>query len=693
MQIITEHSVWWLFPAFLLALGLTLLLYWKERRNEFTATQKIILALLRFGGIFLSLLLLLHPMILRKVEQRENPVIIIAQDNSQSLVSTRDSGFIRHEYLEKLAAMREKLSRKYEVKSLLFGDKVEEGEQAAFSRLTTDISAVGRTIYRQYANRNPGAIILATDGIFNRGINPLFTFDKLHSPVYAIALGDTSERKDLSISRLRHNKVAFQNNKIPFEISIRGIACKGEKARVKVTHNRKLLFSKELRLSGDNVVQKVKGSFVVPDAGLQYFEVSLTHLSNEQSYQNNHSGFYLDILASKEKILILYQSPHPDVSAIRRSLENSENYEVTVADAEHLPAHWEDYNLIVLHGLPSLQYPLKSLLHLPVKQRLPLFFILSQTTDIEAVNTYMKDLRIQPEKSMMNEVQAALNEGYSRFSPEPSREDDLLRFPPLYVPYGEFKAAPNLRILLYQRLESVTTSMPLLATSETEGVRSAILCGEGVWRWRLTDYREHQNFRTFDNLLGKLVQYLALKEKRKKFRVSTKRQWREGEEVVLDAELYDDTFSPAQTDDMKLHLVNGKGEQFNYAFVRQGKQYRANTGNLPAGKYTYRAETSYGGKLYSDKGSFIVNPLNIEKINLRANHHLLYQLAKASGGKVFAPESLDRLAEELLHNPQIKPVLRYENKYLDMLSYLGILLFILLLFFVEWFLRKRFGAF
>lgn len=692
MQIITEYSVWWMLPAFLLALGLTLLLYWRERRSEFTLVQKTVLAILRFGGIFLSLLLLLHPMILRKVEQRENPLIIIAQDNSQSLVSTQDSTFMRKDYVEKLAALKDKLSGKYEVSSLLFGDKVEEGDKPVFSRMSTDISAVGRAIYEHYGNRNTGAVILATDGIFNRGINPLFSFDKLNSPIYAIALGDTMQHRDLSIKRLRHNKIAFQNNKTPLEISIHGIACKGEKVQVKLTHNRKLLFSKVIRLSGDNVIQKVKTGFVAKEAGLQYFEVSLSHLDNEQSYENNHTGFYLDVLASKEKILILYGAPHPDVSAIRRSLENSENYEVKVADVKHPPARTDDFNLIILHGLPSLQYPLHNIMDLPDRQRLPLFFILDKTTDIEAVNSYLKDFVISPQRGMINEVQASLNEEYSRFAPETSWSEDLLHFPPLYVPYGEYKTGPNLRTLLFQRVESLTTTMPLLSTSETEGVRTAILCGEGIWRWRMTDYKENRNFNTFDALFGKLVQYLALKEKRRKFNVSVKRQWREGEEVVFDAELYDDTYQPAQTNEMKLRLANEKGEQFNYAFVRQGKQYKANVGNLPAGKYTYRAETSYGGKSYSENGSFIVNPLNIEKINLQADHHLLYQLAKASGGKVFDPMSLDKLTDELLNNSTIKPTLRYENKYLDMLSYLGILLFILLLFFAEWFLRKRFGA-
>ena len=62
-------------------------------------------------------------------------------------------------------------------------------------------------------------------------------------------------------------------------------------------------------------------------AGVARYSVAVTPLEEETSIANNTSDFYVDVIEGKERILILTAAPHPDIAAIRRALDQSENFE------------------------------------------------------------------------------------------------------------------------------------------------------------------------------------------------------------------------------------------------------------------------------------------------------------------------------------------------------------------------------
>ena len=110
------------------------------------------------------------------------------------------------------------------------------------------------------------------------------------------------------------------------------------------------------------------------------------------------------------------------------------------------------------------------------------------------------------------------------------------------------------------------------------------------------------------------------------------------------------------------------------------------------GRYTYNANTTHAGEQYEDSGKFSVRRIEVEKSNLQANHNVLHALATKSDGKVYYPDQINQLQEELLlANDQMKPIL-YQNvvnrSILDLKWLLGLLLLSLV---VEWFLRRYYG--
>jgi hypothetical protein len=88
-----------------------------------------------------------------------------------------------------------------------------------------------------------------------------------------------------------------------------------------------------------------------------------------------------------------------------------------------------------------------------------------------------------------------------------------------------------------------------------------------------------------------------------------------------------------------------------------------------------------------------VSAIDLEALNTVADHHLLYQLAGESGGNLYYPADLERLAEDIIDREDIRPVTYTRKKYEDLLNKGWLLALITGLLTLEWFLRKRAGSY
>jgi ABC-type sulfate transport system permease component len=100
-NITTHYSLWFLPLCVLCGLFFSYLLY-RFKAPTKDVSPKIINLLFVIRTLLISALLffLLEPFIKRIVNEKEKPIIILAQDNSASLINTKDSAYYRKEYLE-----------------------------------------------------------------------------------------------------------------------------------------------------------------------------------------------------------------------------------------------------------------------------------------------------------------------------------------------------------------------------------------------------------------------------------------------------------------------------------------------------------------------------------------------------------------------------------------------------------------
>ncbi|HPI31646.1 MAG TPA: hypothetical protein PLS26_14090, partial [Bacteroidales bacterium] len=217
----TEYSLWLAIPCLLLGIAYAMLLYFRGQKYDFKKSTLRTLFVLRTLAVFLIAFLLLSPLVMTRSRTTEKPLIIIAQDNSQSPVFCKDSANIRTRYSDELRQLSSNLSEEYDVKTFTFGEKVTEGTAYTYDEKQTDFSLLFDEIQARYANRNTGAVILASDGLYNKGSNPLYLTGAMKYPFYTIALGDTNIQKDLIISRVNYNRISYLGNIFPLETVLR----------------------------------------------------------------------------------------------------------------------------------------------------------------------------------------------------------------------------------------------------------------------------------------------------------------------------------------------------------------------------------------------------------------------------------------------------------------------------------------
>ena len=348
-----------------------------------------------------------------------------------------------------------------------------------------------------------------------------------------------------------------------------------------------------------------------------------------------------------------------------------------------------DYGLVILYQLSSDNNGIVKEL---VKSKVPIWYIAGAQTDLRDFNNEQKMTDISVGKSEMQEVFAQPTTDFTDFTLSDSSRKKIAWFPPLLAPYGSYSSTIAGGTLLKQRIGAVETTYPLLSFGDDDGRRIGVLTGEGLWRWQLAEYQTYGNHHALEELFSQAVQYLTANANKQRFTVyPAKNVFDEGENVILNAELYNDALELINTPDVKIDLRSDSGKNYSFLFTRSGKSYQLDAATLPTGEYSYTAATQNGSKQFTARGQFTVKALNLESRQSAANFQLLNTIAKQSGGEMIQPSQINRLANLIRKNENIKTVVYEDKHYSDVIDVKWVFVLILGLLSLEWFFRKREG--
>ncbi len=685
-----QVSGWWT-PVCLL---LGILYAWLMYRQPVNMSGKIryLLAVLRGIAVFLIAFLLVSPLIKTVTYQPQKPLVLIAQDNSSSITTFKPKSFDVSRFNKQLADLKGLLGSDYDVREFNFDRDLHTGLSTAYSGKQTNLSAAFKQLNEQFVNQNVGALILPTDGLYNQGADPQYEARNLKTSIYPIALGDTVPRRDLLIGNVNYNKTAFLGNDFIIEVLAEAYQSQGENMRLTVTENGRVLHTQTIAVNSQAFHKAVSVKLNADRKGVHQYQIKLAPVSNELSVQNNEETVYIEVLDARQKVLLVYNSPHPDVTVIKQLVEHNKNYELKAVQANSINTiKLSDYGLIILYQLTTGDN--LALRNFAAQSKVPLWYVVGAQSDLNDFNEEQSTIRIIAGRTDVQEEFAVPVTGFSLFTLSDSTLSKLNKFPPLLAPFGNYGSAAGASVLLKQKIGSVSTTYPLLAFQEADGRRTAALTGERLWRWNLAEYETYGNHAALEELFGQSIQYLTANANRQRFRIyPAKNVFDEGENILLNAELYNDALQLINTPDVNITLKNAATKKnYSFLFSRAGQSYQLNAGTLPAGAYSYSAASKLGNKTFNTKGQLTVKALILESRQSAANHQLLYNLARQSGGQVLQPAQMGQLADLIRKNDNIKTIVYDDQQYTDLVDSKWVFVLILALLSTEWFLRKRQG--
>ncbi|MCG8575051.1 MAG: hypothetical protein MI810_09230 [Flavobacteriales bacterium] len=689
MEFLFTYHPAWLILTTIIAFGYAFFLYRKdELLQEVSAGIKWTLAAFRFLYVWGILFLLLGLILENFVDRKEKPLIFVVQDNSESVLLTKDSTFYKGQYLKDLEGLSSQLSEEYEVINYSFDENLNEGLGGDYSGKLTDISTVFNTIFDQYTNRNIGAVILSTDGIYNSGSNPVYVLSrKAYLPIFTVGLGDTTEVRDVRLDEVNHNDIAFLGNQFPVEVSFSQAKCIGEPLTIGIYEGDKLIEEQSYVFKSASEQGKVVFMLDADKVGFRKYTAKISALDGEFSLKNNVANFYLEIIDGRQKVLLTYSGPHPDINALRYVIENNKNYEVETMNLKEVD-NTAAYDLIIVHNYTSTNPLVDQTIE---EGSTPCLLINGLSTEMNALRGLK--MGFSGSAGQSEEVGFASNPSFKEILVNPEIIQLFSSAPPLHAPFGNLSFSNAIDVLAYQKVGNIQLDQPLIYFTKKGGNRMGMIMGEGIWRWRLYDQMKNNSTQNFEEFFDKLITFLAIKENKDPFRIKLGNEFTENQNVIVEAELYNKSFELINDPEVQFTYTNESGKSFESYFVRTGNTYRLDLGKLNQGIYEWTAQTNFQGNQYEKSGTFLVKEVKVELLNSQANHRLLRNMAENSGGKFFLPNQLDQLKSEIDQRDDLVTVVYQEKSFNDMIDKKWLFWLIILLISAEWFLRKFNGAY
>ncbi|HLT46131.1 MAG TPA: hypothetical protein VK002_02785 [Rubricoccaceae bacterium] len=689
------------------------LTWWTYGRStpRVTGPKRVLLVGLRFAALFVVVLLLFEPVFRRVAQREEPPVLAVLVDASESLTADPEGNAAAPPGAEAVRAALAGLPDADALRLYRFAADVQPltGDSLAFDGERTDIARAIRTVEEQLEGRNLRGIVLISDGRYNTGRNPLYLAERARVPIYTAVVGDTTAQRDVRVSRVVTNEVAYVGSLLPVRVGVRASGFGGQPATVALVEGGRTVASEAVTLPADGLETTVELEVTPTQPGLHRYAVTVSRLPGEATYRNNAESVTVRVLDTKRRVLLVAGAPSPDLTALRTVLEADPQVELTVRTQRGPGAFYEGalpsalgaFDAAVLVGFPGpAPSDAAAALAGAVSDGLPALFVLAAQTDLGALGRLFGD--VLPAAPAV--VRPGVDEAGVVVTPAGSTHpvlqvpgvpvDQLDRLPPLAYSTSRWTPAPDARVLASVRRGGVALEAPLLAVRASGGLRTAALLGAGSWRWANlpADLEALDPF--YPGLVDNLLRWVTAREDRRPVRVRpTRALFGEREAVTFSGQVYDESLEPVDDADVRVTVTAPDETQTPLTMRPLGNgRYALDAGVLPAGSYTYAAVAERAGQpLGDDRGAFAVGALALEFREPGADAALMRQLARRSGGRVVPVAEVPALPAQLAAEGRLAARSVEEERETPLLHLPLLLGLVVACLTAEWFVRKRSG--
>lgn len=678
--------------------------------------KRFTLIALRSAALFLLLLLLFEPLLRLVFVSRQRPSIAILIDNSKSMGISDRTGDRKMELHRLMSSPSLRaLGTSADLRLYTFGARVRQAtsldDSLSLDEDATDISAPLRALAVDKEQTNIHAAVLLSDGSYNIGQNPLYQADQAGIPVYTIGIGDSTEQKDVLITRVVANDLVYSETQVPVDVTIKSSGYSGNRVEVTLGEGTKELDRKVISLESGTREYPVRLTYTAEGEGTKKYSVRVSSLPGELTTRNNTRSFYAKVLKNKLRVLMLAGGPSHDLAILKQTLSEEKNLNVQSVTQKYPAGFYEgtlssqqldSADCLILIGFPT-QATTGATLNLVseavTRRKKPVLFLASKLLDYSklaqlagALPFSISGMSTTEEYVFMQSLDAQRSNPILAV-PQSDGLDAWNRLPPIFRRQGSVRAKPEATVLGVSRIQGVITNDPLVLTRNVNRQRSIAVMGYGLWRWRLMTQGTPETEHLLSAFLANCVKWLTTEDEARPVKVvTTKESYTHGEPVEFVGQVYNATAQPVDNAQIRIAIRRGDEEVTTVLRPIGSGRYEGSVEGLGQGDYTFKATAqTEGTTLGGDNGRFSIGELDLEFQDTRMNAQLLRQLAHRTGGRFYTPQDISNLAQDITGQSSLVAREATHVRSFELWNWRYSLAILVAFFATEWFLRKRSG--
>lgn len=701
------------------ALGLIIWLYYRTV-PALSAFYRFILIFFRTVAIILIILVLFSSVLHIKANHLKSPEIIFLIDNSASM-QIKDNDKFRSDIIRNLLKSSDiqVLKEKFNIREYVFSDTTYEidnfnYDSLLFNGMCTNLGRALEYIGKDCRKDRVEGIFIFSDGSYNVGDNPVRIAKKLKIPIFSVAVGDTAEKPDIILIRVLVNDITYQDNNVTAVVGLRGPGYGGKKVTVRLKKGKQVFDKKNIILPRHGLETTLKLNFILKEPGFERMSVEIDNLEGELTENNNHKKFYIKVLKSKMKILLLASQPCPDLAFLKRVLSSDKDAELTVLTEKmgggfYERAFPEQSEIKKIDVIILLDYPSSSTSS-----------IIWETVKSEIINNHKSFMLFTGENidcskinSIQNIMPGLLKKKFKALMVTPEINPDLMDHPLLKITENREENRQ-----LWEKLPPVFFSAEVLSQKSgssllCEGIaetysgkydlnrypliyeyhlgdnKSILFLGYGFYRWDLVMWGLGTTNELLRGFIGNSIRWLCVRDQGDNIQlVTNKHIYRQGEKVFFSVQVYDELYHRVKDGNVRLLIDTPSGRRVQQLRDKSEGKYKGGFSFFETGKYAATAEASFHDRILGrGETEFSVTDYNPEFIDTKADHRLLSRLSYSTGGQCIKQDSLVQFIEKFNFKPEIVEV----SREVEIFRNPWILVLIVLFLSVDWFIRKQKG--
>jgi hypothetical protein len=656
--------------------GLSFFQYYYQSKSN--PKINFLLAFLRFISIFGLLLLLINPLFSRKSYEIIKPPLPIVIDNSNSIIDLKANEIALKTFTK--LSKNQALKDKFDIQLYQFDNDFQTADSITFKGKQTNIDKVAKNL--KSINKNATfPTVLITDGNQTSGSDYVYSFDN-NNKVYPVIVGDTTTVLDLKINQINVNKYAFAKNKFPVEVFLNYSGNKNITANFSILQGKTVLSKQTISFSGTNKSQIISVLLPAEKVGLQIFKAQLSSTIFEKNKFNNSKNFVVEVIDQRTNIALVASTNHPDIGALKRSIESNAQRKVIVVKPNDIK-QLSEFNVLLLYQ-PTADF--KSLFEINKLADINTFIITGTDTDFNFLNQQQTHFNFK----MSIQKEDYLANFDSQFNLFAIDNIGFNNFPPLQNAFGTITPNSSNTVLLASKIRNIETKAPLLTFIEDQGKRNAFLFGENIWKWRLQSHLNTKSYQDFDIFIDKIIQFLATNKVKKSLVVSHENFYNSGAPIDITAQFFNKNFEFDDKAQLSLSVINTATKQIKkYDFLKTNTIFKVNLDGLSAGKYSFSVKELNTNTVYNS--FFEIIEFDIEKQFVNPDVRKLTQLATQTKGELIYPDKLDYLIKKLSTDKDYQATQKMIIKKTAFIDWIWLLILIAASLTSEWFIRKYNG--